>query len=355
MLEFFKKKLNRYGFSELSFYQNFVLSSTISLHDFVKLDYNLKKSGNIRTLFDLFFFGRIIKKELIQKIFSKNEINKLTNHCVLEIINNKVQALVRVFFYRKFIFISDFPFRYINANIIDYLTDTDQVFFPYFDSYYFTKFIDKKYEKALDVGTGCGFLAIVSSDNCKEVVGVDINKKAIKYANFNMKLNNLKNVKFIYGDLFNPVKGQKFDLIISNPPRGIDSVIINKPVSVNGGADGLRIVRKVIYKCQNYLTKNGLVKILISIGGENNEILKQKLKIVLKNKNKNTFDRFRKLTAFDYAWLNCFNDLLLKGLNSHLKKIIRYAQDINQINSIINTGILTIKKNKTYYLRINTI
>ena len=72
--------------------------------------------------------------------------------------------------------------------------------------------------KVLDLGTGCGALALVAAPFAASVVGTDVNRRALSFAGFNAALNGLSNVSFLYGDRFGPVSGQRFDLIISNPP-----------------------------------------------------------------------------------------------------------------------------------------
>ena len=72
--------------------------------------------------------------------------------------------------------------------------------------------------RVLDLGTGCGVLAILVSSFSKEVIGTDLNPRAINFAQFNSLLNQAKDVSFYHGDLYNPVKSVQFNMILSNPP-----------------------------------------------------------------------------------------------------------------------------------------
>ncbi len=75
----------------------------------------------------------------------------------------------------------------------------------------------RKITNFLDVGCGYGFLSIVLSRELNiEGIGVDINKRAIKLASENAKLNNVS-VSFKESDIYDKVQG-KYDLIITNPP-----------------------------------------------------------------------------------------------------------------------------------------
>jgi predicted RNA methylase len=70
----------------------------------------------------------------------------------------------------------------------------------------------------LDLGTGCGTLAFLAAPDATEVIGTDINGRALEFARFNAALNGVEHFDVASGDRFEPVRGQKFDLIVSNPP-----------------------------------------------------------------------------------------------------------------------------------------
>ena len=71
---------------------------------------------------------------------------------------------------------------------------------------------------ALDLGTGCGIQALLAASHADRVVATDISERALEFARFNAALNRIDNVEFRQGNLFEPVEGEAFDLIIANPP-----------------------------------------------------------------------------------------------------------------------------------------
>ena len=71
---------------------------------------------------------------------------------------------------------------------------------------------------ALDLGTGCGIQALLAASHADRVVATDISERALEFARFNAALNRIENVEFRQGNLFEPVEGEAFDLIIANPP-----------------------------------------------------------------------------------------------------------------------------------------
>ena len=128
----------------------------------------------------------------------------------------------------------------------------------------------------LDIGTGTGCILISLLDELQNSsgIGIDISKKALIVANKNAKKHGLKNIKFINVDLSKYFL-RKFDLIVSNPPYLEKNTIKNlhddikryEPlIALNGGNDGLDVIKKVIYKSKYILKING--KLALEIGNE---------------------------------------------------------------------------------------
>jgi HemK-related putative methylase len=73
--------------------------------------------------------------------------------------------------------------------------------------------------EVLDLGTGSGVCAVFAARHARRVVAVDINAAAVRCATINAQLNRLEDrIEARHGDLFQPVAGQRFDLILFNPP-----------------------------------------------------------------------------------------------------------------------------------------
>ncbi len=169
------------------------------------------------------------------------------------------------------------------------------------------EFVSKKFKNKdifiLDVGTGSGCIILSLLEELKSIrgVGIDISKKAIEIAKKNAKMyKNFKRIKFLNRDI-NQIYDKKFDLIISNPPYISTHQIKNlsedikryEPrIALNGGNDGLDVVRKVIYKSKSILRKNGFLALEIGFGQHNkvSQILKLNgfiEKILIKDYQKN--------------------------------------------------------------------
>jgi release factor glutamine methyltransferase len=126
----------------------------------------------------------------------------------------------------------------------------------------------------LCTGSGCLALALAKEFPHAYVYGTDISEVAIRYAKENAEINGIKNVIFLKGSLFEPLRELftihsslfTFDLIISNPPYiKTNDIKTLQPeikdwepiVALDGGEDGLDYYRLIILEAKNYLIKNG--------------------------------------------------------------------------------------------------
>ena len=123
-------------------------------------------------------------------------------------------------------------------------------------------------ESVLDLCTGSGCLAILASRNFPNAAidAVDISKDAIEVALRNVRDYSLEDrITLHRGDLFAPLGGKRYDLIISNPPY-VDALgMASLPrecraepkLAFDGGADGLDIIRKILTQAGRHLTPEG--------------------------------------------------------------------------------------------------
>ncbi len=141
----------------------------------------------------------------------------------------------------------------------------------------------------LDVGTGSGciLLSILSELKNSRGIGIDISQKAIKVAKNNQIKQNLSNRSQFLLRSIDRIYGYKFDLIVSNPPyitqkdyKNLDDDIkkFEPKIALDGGNDGLDVIKKVIYKSKSILKNNGTLAIEIGYGQYKkvSKILKEK-------------------------------------------------------------------------------
>jgi protein-L-isoaspartate O-methyltransferase len=78
--------------------------------------------------------------------------------------------------------------------------------------------VRRRARAALDIGTGSGVQALWAARHSDRVVAVDVNPRALNLAAFNARLNGVENVELRAGSLYEPVRGERFDLIVCNAP-----------------------------------------------------------------------------------------------------------------------------------------
>ena len=182
---------------------------------------------------------------------------------------------------KKFFWKSEF---YVNKNTLIPRPDTEIIIEQILKV---TK--NKNYLRILDIGigSGCILLSILKERKNYYGTGIDISKDSLEISKINAKkLLVEERIKFYKSDVDKFAQG-KYDLIVSNPPYikknnlkylECDVLKFEPKLALDGGLDGLSVIRKVIKKSSELLKKNG--KFILEIGfDQKNKVIK-----LLKNK-----------------------------------------------------------------------
>ena len=157
------------------------------------------------------------------------------------------------------------------------------------------KIFKKKNIFVLDIGTGTGciLLSLLSELQTSRGIGIDISQKAIQIAFANSEKHKLINRSKFYRRSMNEIYQKKFDLIVSNPPYIMRKDIKNlnedikkfePKLALDGGNDGLDVIKKVIYKSRSILKIKGMLALEIG-----NEQFRKVSKILKRNKFKTRY------------------------------------------------------------------
>lgn len=121
--------------------------------------------------------------------------------------------------------------------------------------------------RVLDLGTGCGAiaLAIAKERPRAHVIGVDNSPEALRIARLNASIFKAGNVELLESNWFDAVRGQKFDVVVSNPPYVVNrdeflmagDLRFEPPDALAGGDDGLESFRAIIDRAHNYIVRQG--------------------------------------------------------------------------------------------------
>ncbi|HWR85243.1 MAG TPA: methyltransferase [Rhodoglobus sp.] len=124
--------------------------------------------------------------------------------------------------------------------------------------------IARPVQRALDLGTGCGIQAMHVARHAREVVATDISPRALELAALNCRLNGIGNVEFRLGNLFEPVAGERFGHVVSNPPFVITPRSTGVPEYEyrDGGMVGDGLVESVVRSAHEVLEPGGVAQLL---------------------------------------------------------------------------------------------
>ena len=157
--------------------------------------------------------------------------------------------------------------------------ETDElVYIPSDDTFLLAENLEiKEGMSVLEIGTGSGLVSMYASLLTDDVTATDINYNALELAEKNFKLNNIDTVKLEFGDMFEPVKDKKFDVILFNTPylpTGSDDVIDDDlNYAFDGGLNGRKVIDRFINEVSNHLNDKGIVQMIQSSLSDNDRTL----------------------------------------------------------------------------------
>jgi hypothetical protein len=115
---------------------------------------------------------------------------------------------------------------------------------------------------SLDLGTGCGVQALHLATHSERVVATDVNPRALRLTRLNAALNEVGNVDVRDGSFFEPVRGERFDLIATNPPFVISPATGERLVYRDSGLPGDEVVEHIVRTAPGHLTEGGWCQVL---------------------------------------------------------------------------------------------
>ena len=152
----------------------------------------------------------------------------------------------------------------------DFIINTDDnVYEPAEDSYLLADNLEiKSGQSVLEIGTGSGIVAMYASRLTDSITVTDINSDACLLADRNFKDNNIGNIEILFGNLFEPVKTRKFDVILFNTPYlpTEEDEVIDDTINYafDGGLNGRKVIDVFLDEVGNHLNDGGIVQMIQS-------------------------------------------------------------------------------------------
>lgn len=164
---------------------------------------------------------------------------------------------------------------------MDFEIDTSEtVYIPAEDSFLLAENLAiRPGDSVLEIGTGTGIVAMYASRITDKITVTDINFDAVELAEHNFKKNGIENIEILFGNLFEPLKNRKFDVILFNTPylptENGDVIDDNLNYAFDGGLNGRKVIDKFLDEVKNHLNEKGIVQIIQSSLSGNKETLKK--------------------------------------------------------------------------------
>jgi HemK-related putative methylase len=124
-------------------------------------------------------------------------------------------------------------------------------------------------ECVLDIGTGAGVIALkLAHHGAAKVIATDVNPRVAEYFRFNSELNGLtSNVEYVHSDVFDGINGERFDVIVSNPPFAPVPEQARYFLHSDGGKFGTTLVERLAREWHDHIRPEGRVYLFtLSLG-----------------------------------------------------------------------------------------
>ena len=156
----------------------------------------------------------------------------------------------------------------------------DNVYIPAEDSYLLAENLEIKPDQSvLEIGTGSGIVAMYASRLSDSITVTDINFDACELARKNFEANDIEGIEILFGNLFEPVKNRKFDVILFNTPYlpTEEGEVLDDTINYafDGGLNGRKVIDLFLDELGNHLNDGGIVQMIQSSLSGNDETLQK--------------------------------------------------------------------------------
>jgi Methyltransferase small domain len=213
----------------------------------------------LATLVRLFFLGATVDAQAARHAVAPMSLESWATAGLIALEDDQARPLVKVAPYHGLLLAADMLTRLRAGASDDFVLGVSKssVLLGHI-------MITRPARHALDLGAGCGILALLASPCSERVDATDKNPRATAFARFNAQLNGLTNVECRTGDLFEPVAGRRFDLVISNPPYVIAPTV--RYLFADSGVRGDEFCRRLVRLAPSFLEEGGYCQVMANWG-----------------------------------------------------------------------------------------
>lgn len=219
-----------------------------------RIVWSTREKTKLDLLIRLFFAGSTLDPNEAVLAIEPSSLPALAEEGLLTVEGQSVSASLRLYPFGDLLFLSDWmlPGQPRSSDIVMGLGSSTRTLAA--------ATIRRPWHRVLDVGTGGGVHAILAASHSDHVVGSDVNRRGLRMARFAATLNGVTNVEFREGSWYEPAQGEKFDLIVSNPPFVISPE--HRYLYRDGGMRGDLLCRMLLREAPQYLEEGGYCQLL---------------------------------------------------------------------------------------------
>lgn len=283
------EKLRAVGFSERTVRKRLGLSrlSDLKLESYpFYIHSRLARREAIDIAIHLFMLQGVIPVEELNLLLDQDDRRLLKSMGVLlgQKSTRTYRSALSLYPQRDFLIFTDH--RFVHQPWISARRPQDPVMYMGEEAHYAMRAtIRKPVRNALDMCCGAGFHGIYTAAFADRVVGVDLNQRAVNFARLNAIFNNTWNISFVEGDLFDGVRGERFDYILASPPSAPSPGYELR--FRDGGPSGADVLRRVVASIPDYLASGGYAQIVANIGERHGEAYLDRIRRWLAGANMN--------------------------------------------------------------------
>jgi methylase of polypeptide subunit release factors len=208
-----KKVLVQAGYTQRALADTVGVSSLDQRQDAEVTYRRVREDSPYNVLAQLFWLGRAVSEPTLLKLVPGLNSDELVAAGLLRRHDGTIRSTAKLGPYNELLLASDFGPELGGALHADHVLGVGAASVTLAGMT-----VRRKVARALDLGSGAGIQAFLAASHADLVVGTDVSARALAFAEFNARLNGITNVQWRAGSLYEPVRSETFDLIVSNPP-----------------------------------------------------------------------------------------------------------------------------------------
>jgi SAM-dependent methyltransferase len=313
-------------------------AASIKERDPLLLVQRTRGGSPLETLIRLFLIEMAVDTVALQNAIKPMTLEEWVRMGLIEIDGKNAAAQFKLVPYQDMVIAYDLPRRLLAANSQDYVMGIGG------SSLTLANLTVRRHSRTtLDLGTGCGFQAFLAAGHSDRVIAVDRNSRAVELSAFNASLNNFLCVECREGDLFGPVEGITFDLIVSNPPFVISPE--TRYIYRDSGMAGDEVCRRIVREAPRFLNEGGICQILCNWAEFAGQDWRERLKEWFEGSGCDVWimrNQSRDVATYAATWLRHTEKLEIENLAERFAEWLAYYEKSGIEH--VGGGVITMRR-----------